>query len=70
MGNGMYIYHYHATTQVEQGKIENIDGIASMENEIVSFDTYKHFKAAVARDMTVSAERLTICSLTLLKSGA
>ncbi len=66
----MYIYHYHAITQTDTSRIENIDGIAEMENEIDSFEMYKHLKTTIARDITVSADRLTICSLTLLKSGA
>ena len=58
-----YIYHYHLSYQVKNG-VTDIDGIATMESEILTMEDYQDFKKQAAPD---DHERATVRSLTLLK---
>ena len=47
MEYGRYIYHYHAQYQLPNGNMQNIDGIAQMQNRIFDMEDYSAFKAKI-----------------------
>ena len=61
-----YIYHYHATFQLQANTITNIDGILTCDREIDSMDRYAEVKKLIAGDY-LPADKIIICSLSKLK---
>ncbi len=65
----MLVYHYHAIKQVHHGKITNLDGIARMQNPVLTMEDYRALKTLIAEvdgGGIGGPDGLTICSLTLL----
>ena len=58
-----YIYHYCAAYQEIPSAINYIDGIAQMEDRIVTIEDYRELKAQICED---HAEILTIRSLSFI----
>jgi hypothetical protein len=60
-----YIYHYHLSYQMAKRiGVADIDGIATLENEILTMEDYQEFKKKAEPE---HHEKTTIRSLTLLK---
>lgn len=64
----MYIYHFVTTWQI--GYSQTItDGIAQLENEILSMDDYIKFKETIRKTFNDAPENFAITSLSLLKGS-
>lgn len=62
-----YAYHYHAIFQAEPGATTHLDGILTCKTPIDSIDRYAEIKKSIADELAPgTADRLAICSLTLL----
>jgi hypothetical protein len=61
-----YIYHYHAIWQPKIGQTANTDGLATMREPISTHGQYLELKDGIAKESGTDAQKLTICSLTLL----
>lgn len=65
-----YIYHVCAFFNYPDGEKVYWDGIASLDNEIISFDDYSKLKDMVVTSMdgpTLTNDKLIISNLSLLK---
>ncbi len=58
-----YIYHYCCQQQQSIGCVAYIDGIARMENRIVTHEDYKKLKKGIDAD---NVDKLIITSLCLI----
>jgi len=68
MGIEKFIYHYSAIYQTVIGSINNLDGIATMTNEILDYEEYIKLKTYLKDNFTegIEVENITIVSLSRL----
>lgn len=61
-------YHFYASKQVAPGRVIHLDGIADMQQPVVTLADYAALKQCIADGpgQGIGADQLTICSLTLL----
>jgi hypothetical protein len=65
-----YVYHFHATCQMEPGVMRHFDGLLTRHGPILDVDDYDSAKQAIAdwADPKLPVERLIIQSLSLLNT--
>ena len=66
----MFIYHYHATKQLNAGSVTHIDGIVQLIQPVTTMDDYAGLKrliAGISDGADIGGpEGMTVRSLTLL----
>lgn len=63
-----YIYHYYGKFVME-GREIYVDGIAAQDTVIDSYAKLTELKQVIAKTDSLPAERLVICSLTLMAAA-
>lgn len=63
-----YVYHVHASHQIEAGTVNHFDGIVVRTTKVLSYAEYTSLKMALSPHMKDSPapDRITVQSLTYL----